>query len=104
MKTKHYHFIGVGGIGMGTLASLLLAKGHKVSGSDLKENELTLQLKKNGVTIHSGHDASNVQKPDYIVYSSAIRVSNPELIEAVSQNIPVLKRAEVLAQLVNEKI
>ncbi len=101
---KHYHLIGIGGIGMGTLASLLLAKGYKVSGSDLKDNELTVQLKKGGAAITISHHASNVQKPDYVVYSSAIRVNNPELIESVSRNIPVLKRAEVLAQLVNEQI
>lgn len=101
---KHYHFIGIGGIGMGTLASLLLAKGHKVSGSDLKDGELTSFLKKNGAHITISHHASNIQKPDYVVYSSAIRVNNPELIESVSRHIPVLKRAEVLAQLVNEQI
>ncbi len=101
---KHYHFIGIGGIGMGTLASLLLAKGHKVSGSDLKESELTAQLRKNGAQITISHHASNIKKPDYVVYSSAIRVNNPELIESVSRHIPVLKRAEVLAQLVNEQV
>ncbi len=100
MKSQ-YHFIGIGGIGMGTLASLLLDKGYKVSGSDLKDNELTAQLRRAGALITIGHQAGNVQKPDYVVYSSAIRVNNPELIEAVSRKIPVLKRAEVLAQMVN---
>jgi UDP-N-acetylmuramate--alanine ligase len=103
MSIKHYHLIGIGGIGMGTLASLLLAKGHKVSGSDLKENELTGQLRKNGATISIGHDAGNVKKPDFVVYSSAVRVTNPEFFEATSRKIPILKRAEVLAQLVNEQ-
>ncbi len=104
MKSKHYHFIGIGGIGMGTLASLLLAKGHKISGSDLKDNELTAQLRKNGALVTIGHHASNVQNPDYVVYSSAIRVTNPEMIEAGSRKLPLLKRAEVLAQLVNEQM
>ncbi len=104
MKTSCYHFIGIGGIGMGAVASLLLAKGHKVSGSDLKDNELTEQLRKNGANIYIGHHASNVQNPDYVVYSSAIRITNPEMIESVSRNLPLLKRAEVLAQLVNEEI
>jgi len=103
MKAKHYHFIGIGGIGMGTLASLLLDKGYKVSGSDLKDNELTSQLRKNGALVSIGHHASNVQSPDYVVYSSAIRVTNPEMIESVSRNLPLLKRAQVLAQLVNEQ-
>lgn len=103
MKKKHYHFIGVGGIGMGTLASLLLAKGHKVSGSDLKTNDLSLELRRAGAQIFNGHDASNVQQPDYVVYSSAIPMTNPEMMESVMRQIPLLKRAEVLAQLVNEE-
>ncbi len=99
-----YHLIGIGGIGMGTLASLLLAKGYTVSGSDLKDSELVAGLRKQGARITIGHHASNVQKADYVVYSSAVRVHNPELIEAESRNIPVLKRAQVLAQLVNAQI
>ncbi|MBF0490243.1 MAG: UDP-N-acetylmuramate--L-alanine ligase [Candidatus Omnitrophica bacterium] len=104
MKSKHYHLIGIGGIGMGTLASLLLAKGHKVSGSDLKENELTAQLRKSGAVISLGHHAGHIQNCDYVVHSSAIRMTNPEMIESVGRNLPLLKRAEVLAQLVNEQI
>ncbi|MBF0504711.1 MAG: UDP-N-acetylmuramate--L-alanine ligase [Candidatus Omnitrophica bacterium] len=104
MMGKHYHLIGIGGIGMGTLASLLVAKGHTVSGSDLKENELTMGLRKKGAKITIGHHTSNVNGADYVVYSSAIRVNNSELIEAVSQNIALLRRAQVLAQLVNEEI
>ena len=101
---KHYHLIGIGGIGMGTLASLLLDQGHTVSGSDLKDNELTAGLRKKGACINIGHQAGNIKKPDYVVYSSAVRVNNPELIESESRNIPVLRRAEVLAQLVNQQI
>jgi len=101
---KHYHLIGIGGIGMGTLASLLVAKGHTVSGSDIKDNELTLGLRNKGANIVIGHHTSNVKGADYVIYSSAIRVNNSELIEAVSRNIPVLRRAEVLAQLVNEQV
>jgi UDP-N-acetylmuramate--alanine ligase len=103
MKKKHYHLIGIGGIGVGTLASLLLAKGHKVSGSDVKESELTTQLRKKGAEIFIGHHASNVKDPDYVVYSSAIRMANPEMMESGIRNLPLLKRAEVLAQLVNEQ-
>ncbi len=102
--SAHYHLIGIGGIGMGALASLLLAKGHKVSGSDLKANDLIGQLKKNGAVVHIGHHASNVQHPDYVVHSSAVRMNNPEMIEAHSRKIPVLQRAQVLAQLMNEQI
>ncbi len=99
----HYHLIGIGGIGMGTLASLLLAKGYKVSGSDLKESEITAKLKKQGATIYIGHQAANVQQANFVVYSSAVRMNNPEMMETVSRNIPLLKRAQVLAQLVNEQ-
>ncbi|MBI3602282.1 MAG: UDP-N-acetylmuramate--L-alanine ligase [Candidatus Omnitrophica bacterium] len=104
MKSKHYHFIGIGGMGMGTLALLLLAKGHKISGSDLKDNELIAQLCKNGATVAMGHQASNIQNPDYVVYSSAIPINNPERIESVSRQLSLLKRAQVLAQLVNEQV
>lgn len=100
---KHYHLIGIGGIGMGALASLLLDKGHKVSGSDVKENELTNHLKKKGAKIFNAHHVENIKGADYVVYSSAIRVTNPEMIEAVSAHIPVLKRAELLAELVNQE-
>ena len=99
----HYHLIGIGGIGMGTLASLLLAKGNTVSGSDLKDSDMTLQLRKAGAIISIGHLAANIKKPDYVVYSSAVRMTNPEMMEAVSRQIPTLKRAQVLAQLVNEQ-
>ncbi len=100
---KHYHLIGIGGIGMGTLASLLLSQGHRVSGSDLKENDLIARLRKEGALITIGHQAGNVQNPDVVVYSSAVRIQNPERIEAESKNIPVVLRAKVLADLVNEK-
>ncbi len=97
--------IGIGGIGMGTLASLLLDQGHSVSGSDLKDNELILGLRERGVCVYIGHRTGNIVKnADYVVYSSAIRVNNPELIESESRNIPVLRRAQVLAQLVNNQV
>ena len=101
---KHYHLIGIGGIGMGTLASLLMDQGHKVSGSDLKDNDICRGLRARGASILIGHQTSNVGKgTDFVVYSSAVRVNNPELIESESRNIPVLRRAEVLAQLVNQQ-
>src|SRR5690349_15783663 len=97
--SKHYHFIGVGGIGMGGLALLMLAKGYKVSGSDVKDSHLTHQLKEKGATIFIGHAADQIQGAEYIVYSSAIDSSNPELAAARQKNIPVLKRAQLLADL-----
>src|SRR5271170_2169924 len=105
MMNKHYHLIGIGGIGMGTLASLLLEQGHTVSGSDLKDNEMIAGLRKRGASVQIGHRTGNVVKNvDFVVYSSAVRVNNPELIESESRNIPVLQRAQVLAQLVNKQI
>ena len=103
MAYKHYHFIGIGGIGMGTLASLVLAQGSRVSGSDIKENELTAKLKIQGAKIFIGHKPTNVSGADCVVYSSAIRMNNPEMIEAASRNIPILRRAELLAKLVNSQ-
>ena len=97
--SKHYHLIVIGGIGMGTLASLLLDKGHAVSGSDLKDNEMCRGLRGRGACIYIGHSTGNVVKgTDYVIYSSAVRVNNPELIEAESRNIPVLRRAEEIGR------
>lgn len=101
---KHYHLIGIGGIGMAALASLLLDKGHKVTGSDVKDSELTATLRKKGAKVFIGHHVENIKGAHCIVYSSAIRVTNPEMIEAVSAQIPILKRAELLAELVNQEI
>ena len=75
--TKHLHFIGVGGMGMGPLATLMLAKGYKISGSDLRENSLTLQLRNQGAAITIGHDPSNIETPDCVIYSSAVGQDNP---------------------------
>ncbi len=100
---KHYHLIGIGGIGMAALASLLLDKGHKVTGSDVKDTELTGVLRKKGAKIYIGHHVENINGADCIVYSSAIRITNPEMIEGVSAQIPILKRAELLAELVNQE-
>jgi UDP-N-acetylmuramate--alanine ligase len=102
---KHYHLIGIGGIGMGTLASLLLDQGDTVSGSDLKDNEICQGLRGRGACISIGHRSSNIVKDtDYVIYSSAVPVNNPELIEAESRNIPILRRAEALARLVNNQV
>ncbi len=100
----HYHFIGIGGIGMGTLASLMMAKGYKVSGSDLKESPMTQRLRTEGAIIVIGHHAENIQGADFIVFSSAINGENPELVAAQKQNKPILQRAKLLAQLMENQI
>lgn len=103
-EIKKYHFIGIGGMGMGNLALLMLAKGYGVSGSDEKEGELTRQLRGRGAKIFIGHDPCNIDGADCVVYSSAISTSNPEMFEAVRLHMPILKRAELLAQLVNKEV
>ncbi|MCK5259865.1 MAG: UDP-N-acetylmuramate--L-alanine ligase [Candidatus Omnitrophica bacterium] len=97
--SKHYHFIGIGGIGMGALAALSLDKGYRVSGSDLRSNPMTERLKARGAEIFSGHAGENIGGADCVVFSSAIRDDNPELVEAERKKIPVLQRAKFLAEL-----
>ncbi len=99
--TNSYHFIGIGGIGMSALASLLLDKGYQVSGSDLRANQVTERLKKRGANISLGHSPKNVKNVDFVVYSSAIEEDNPEFLKAKKKNIPVMQRAQLLAELMN---
>ncbi|MBF0331436.1 MAG: UDP-N-acetylmuramate--L-alanine ligase [Candidatus Omnitrophica bacterium] len=101
---KRYHFIGIGGMGMGNLALLMLAKGFEVSGSDVKEGELIRQLREKGAKVFIGHDIRNLQGADCVVYSSAIKTDNPEFFQAVSRHIPMMRRAELLAQLLNKEV
>ncbi|HOW34810.1 MAG TPA: UDP-N-acetylmuramate--L-alanine ligase [Candidatus Omnitrophota bacterium] len=100
---KHYHFIGIGGVGMGTIASLLIAKGYRVSGSDLKESDFTAKLREQKAKISIGHDAKNIESPDFVVYSSAVSRDNPERVAAEQKKIPVLQRAQLLAQLMESE-
>jgi UDP-N-acetylmuramate--alanine ligase len=100
---KYYHLIGIGGIGMSGIAQLLLRRGVKVSGSDIKTSALIEELQKQGAKIFIGHCAGNVGDADLVIYSSAIKEDNPEIIEAKSRNIPLKKRAEALAELMQEK-
>lgn len=102
-RNKQYHLIGIGGIGMSSVAQLLLRCGKKVSGSDLKENKITQELKNLGAEIVIGHNAANVKRAGLIVYSTAIKENNPEIIEAKRLGIPMIKRAEALANLMLNK-
>ncbi len=97
------HFVGVGGIGMSGIAEVLVNLGAKVSGSDLKESPRTEHLKKCGVQIFIGHDKENVSDVDVLVFSSAVKKDNPELIEAVKREIPLISRAEALSELMRTK-
>ncbi len=98
-KTRHVHFVGIGGIGMSGIAELLANLDYRVSGSDQRPSDTTEQLRELGVDVRIGHEASNVGDADVVVYSSAVRADNPEVVEAVSRRIPVIPRAEMLAEL-----
>jgi UDP-N-acetylmuramate--alanine ligase len=93
------HFVGIGGVGMSGIAEVLCTLGYQVSGSDNAENAVTRRLAKLGIAIGKGHAAANVLDADCVVVSSAIKPDNPELLEARAQRIPVVQRAEMLAEL-----
>jgi UDP-N-acetylmuramate--alanine ligase len=97
------HFVGIGGIGMSGIAEVLLNLGYAVSGSDLKESETTRRLGALGGRIAGGHAAGNVEDVDVVVTSSAVRRDNPEVVEARRRKIPVIQRAEMLAELMRLK-
>ncbi len=102
-KTKHIHFVGVGGIGMSGIAELLLNLGYKVSGSDLHSSAITENLVRLGGIIHKGHKSEWMEGADVLVTSSAISSTNPEVVQAKEANIPVIMRAEMLAELMRLK-
>lgn len=103
LQTSRFHFVGIGGIGMCGLAEILHNMGAKVSGSDMGENANTERLKEMGVAVYKGHHAVQVGDADVVVYSSAIQFSNPEIAEARRRNIPLIPRAEALAEIMRLK-
>lgn len=103
-RTKHIHMVGIGGIGMSGIAEILLLRGYTVTGSDSNVSETTERLKELGATIFPGHDASNIKGADVVVYTSAVKaVNNVETREAIVRQIPVIKRSEMLAELMRMK-
>ena len=98
-KTRRVHFVGIGGIGMSGIAELLANLGYAVSGSDAKRSGVTERLESLGVRVAAGHAAANVGDADVVVYSSAVRPDNLEVVEARARRIPVISRAEMLAEL-----
>ncbi|HMC76298.1 MAG TPA: UDP-N-acetylmuramate--L-alanine ligase [Vicinamibacterales bacterium] len=98
-RTRRIHFVGVGGIGMSGIAELLANLGYEVSGSDARTSDMTARLAGLGVRIARGHDAAHVGHADVVVTSSAIQSGNPEVDEARRRGIPVIPRAEMLAEL-----
>lgn len=103
LNTTKIHFIGIGGIGMSGIAEVLLDLGYKVSGSDLNTSPVTDNLQKKGATIYKGHAAPQVEGVDIVVYSSAIDPKNPECQRAAELHIPMIRRAEMLAELMRLK-
>ncbi len=98
-RIRCIHFIGIGGSGMCGIAEVLLNQGYEISGSDLGENNNTRRLKRLGANIRLGHHASNVSQADVVVKSSAVTMDNPEITGARELRIPVVRRAEMLAEL-----
>jgi UDP-N-acetylmuramate--alanine ligase len=102
-KIQRIHFVGIGGIGMSGIAEVLLNLGYKVSGSDLKSSSVTQRLASLGATTFEGHRAENIAGAEVVVASSAIAADNPEVTEAHNLHIPVIQRAEMLAELMRLK-
>lgn len=102
-KKYHIHFVGIGGIGMSGIAELLLNLGYKVSGTDTASTDITDRLKSLGGTVYKGHHGSRIEGADVVVISSAISPDNPEVIAAAQASVPVIPRAEMLAELMRLK-
>jgi len=102
-RIKRVHFVGIGGTGMNGIAEVLVNQGFNVSGSDLKESRVTGRLKKLGVRVFTGHDASHIEGVDVLVVSTAVPDSNPEVVAARELRIPVVPRAQMLAELMRFK-
>jgi UDP-N-acetylmuramate--alanine ligase len=100
----HYHFVGIGGIGLSAIAKVLLEQGHQVSGCDLKLSPVALALAELGATVYEGHDAAHLGQPDVVVVSSAVPVNNLELEAARRRGIPVVKRDRLLGEMMAGKV
>ena len=102
-RAHRLHFVGIGGIGMSGIAEVLLNLGYDVRGSDLNESALTKRLRQLGALLFIGHNEANVSEADVVVVSTAISSDNPEVVEARRQGIPIIRRAEMLAELMRMK-
>src|SRR5580658_2674206 len=102
-KIQQIHFVGIGGIGMSGIAEVLLNLGYRVSGSDLKSSGVTQRLAGLGAAVFEGHRAENIAGAEVVVTSSAIAAENPEVLEAHKLHVPVIQRAEMLAELMRLK-
>ena len=98
-RIKHIHFVGIGGAGMCGIAEVLKNQGYKVSGSDIKASKTTAQLEENGIKVDIGHSPDNIKDANVIVVSTAIDPENPEIKTAIEQRTPIVRRAEMLGEL-----
>jgi len=98
-KTRKIHFVGIGGIGMSGIAEFLHNQGLEITGSDMKKTDLTSHLEQIGIKVFEGHDAKLIKDMDVVVKSSAVKDDNPEITAAKAQKIPVIRRAEMLAEI-----
>lgn len=102
-KVKCIHFVGIGGIGMSGIAEVLINLGYKIGGSDTQQSDTTMRLQKLGASVSLGHAAENIGNADVVVISTAVKADNPEVLEAHRKKIPVIPRAEMLAELLKMK-
>ena len=100
---KRIHFVGIGGIGMSGIAEVLFNLGYRISGSDIRRSQITERFASLGVVVYHEHAAEHVAQADVVVYSSAVKLSNPEIAEAKRRGIPVIRRAEMLGELMRMK-
>ena len=99
---KRIHCIGIGGIGLSAIAEILISRGYTVSGSDMRESEITDRLADDGAVIYTGHRGENVEDKELIIYSAAVGSDNPELVRAGELGIPAITRAQALGALMSE--
>src|SRR5579863_5652737 len=102
-KPQPVHFIGIGGIGMSSLAEVLMDMGYPVTGSDQKASSTTARLQERGAVVYGGHAAAHLAGAKMVVYSSAVRPENPEMVEARRRKLPLIPRGELLAELMRQK-
>src|SRR5256712_11126481 len=102
-RIQQIHFVGIGGAGMSGIAEVLLTIGYKVTGSDLQESETVKRIRSLGGTVFIGHEASNIGAAQVVVVSSAVGSTNPEVLAAKTKLVPVIPRAEMLAELMRLK-
>ena len=103
MNVQHLHLMGVGGVGMCGIAEVLLGEGLLVSGCDFADNERTQHLVDLGAVVHLGHDRDHLEGVDAVVMSAAVPDDEPELVTAIERGLPVIRRAEMLAELMRQR-